>query len=108
MIYDAFVLYISDVVACPYLPTERTYRKQLSDAGFDVASFEDVTSEWAKYTQDRYELYCKTLERQNRVHGDELAEQLRTFYKTTSELFASGRLRGARITCFKSAARDPP
>ena len=90
-----------DVVACPYLPTEAEYKSQLIDAGFKVSVFEDVTREWAKYTSERYQAYCETIERHNNVHGPELAEHLRIFYNTVKTLFASGRLRGARIVAYK-------
>ncbi|KAH8880128.1 methyltransferase domain-containing protein [Thozetella sp. PMI_491] len=83
---------LRDVIFCPYLPDEKQYRRDLEEAGLQVAKWQDMTSEWGDFVHARAADYRKR---------DEVDENLAAFYDTADWLLRHGKVGGCRITAAK-------
>ena len=89
---------LAGTVACPGpLPDKDAYVDEVTAAGFELESFEDMTERWAEYVQARFDAWGASRERHLRVHGEELHAELTHFYSTVRGLFKRGGLGGCRI-----------
>ncbi|MFD3376490.1 MULTISPECIES: methyltransferase domain-containing protein [unclassified Streptomyces] len=89
---------LADFVACPYLPDEARYRKDLEQAGFTDVTWTDATDLWLPWVRDRADAFRRGYEERVRLHGEPLAGRLLRFYDTVSTLLAGGGIGGVRIT----------
>lgn len=96
---------LAEVVACPYLPTQEQYLKDLQEAGFVDLIFEEVTDLWTPITQERADKFRAQQERHLNLHGAALVANRLQFYDAVAQLFAGGNIGGARITGRKQYAR---
>eukprot|EP00746_Dinoflagellata_sp_MGD_P006167 gnl/MRDRNA2_/MRDRNA2_112007_c0_seq1.p1 gnl/MRDRNA2_/MRDRNA2_112007_c0~~gnl/MRDRNA2_/MRDRNA2_112007_c0_seq1.p1 ORF type:complete len:947 (-),score=207.94 gnl/MRDRNA2_/MRDRNA2_112007_c0_seq1:91-2931(-) len=97
---------LRDVVGAAFVPNVERYRAALESAGFVDLEFEDISSKWAPWAQERYVQFKETKEKQIAMHGKELFEQRLEFYEVVGNLFASGELGGARITGRKASPAE--
>jgi sarcosine/dimethylglycine N-methyltransferase len=73
------------------------YAADLMKAGFVDVETTDMTPAWTVFCQARAAAFVGSRDRQERVHGREIASRLETFFSTVHRLFASGSLGGVRI-----------
>ena len=90
-------------VACPYLPSEEAYRRDLAEAGLELVRWQDMTEAWTEFTASRAEAFRSASDRHSRVHGPALLGDLLHFYDTVVGLFKRGNLGGVRIVARKKA-----
>lgn len=74
---------------CSFLPTREEFVSDVSKAGFEQVTFEDVSEHWLGIVQKRARDYAQ---------ADEKDEDLLKFYRTVAELFEVGNVRGVRLT----------
>jgi hypothetical protein len=92
---------LAENVFCRYLPTKEEYVAQLQSRGLVVESAVLVTDEWTKYTSDRYAHFIRNLDDMQLLHGVEICENLKFFYRQIADLFISGNVGGLRIVARK-------
>ena len=85
-------------VVCPYLPTKEEYVASLERAGFEDVRWETMNDRWGPFVEARLRRFREDAERNLRVHGEALREELDRFYRTVHALFERGNQGGARIT----------
>lgn len=92
---------LEEKVACSWLPTREEYERCLAKAGLEIVEWDDSTGVWGAFTSERAAAFAAGAERNERVHGVELAADLQDFYDTVAKLFNTpgGALEGARIVC---------
>jgi cyclopropane fatty-acyl-phospholipid synthase-like methyltransferase len=107
-------IYVEDlVVRAPFSPEDAStlrqmlygetvtsvgdYLADLVKAGFVEIDTTDMTPAWTVFCQGRAAAFVASRDRQERVHGIEIARRLETFFSTVHRLFASGSLGGIRI-----------
>ncbi len=85
------------------LPTRQQYIETLKEAGFQEGSidFQDVTTDWAQFTQSRLESWRRDKDRHVHVHNLETWSALDSFYATVARLFSGGHLGGVKLTITK-------
>lgn len=88
---------LSELIACPFVPTRRQYIDVLTQAGFVDIRLRDVTESFAQFTAKRATAFVVDEARHVRVHGRELYETLKTFYDAMATLYQGG-LGGVVIT----------
>ncbi|MFN3926031.1 MAG: methyltransferase domain-containing protein [Pseudanabaenaceae cyanobacterium] len=84
-------------IACPYLPTQAEYIAQLEQAGFRDIHFENVTPLWRWWVANRYQRFQEQQAIYLQRHGTEMVNSYLQFYGAVADLFAGGKLGGARI-----------
>lgn len=97
---------LSDVVGAVYIPTKEEYAQQLKDLGFVDVEFEDLTGEWQVWTKDRRDSFVNSMAEKIKLFGEAHCVNMEKFYNTVANLFASGRLGGARITGSKKTPSE--
>ena len=79
------------------LPDFDAYQGDLERAGFVVETIDDMTDDWADFTQTRLAEFRAAAERHRRVHGDDTVQALDDFYSAVDYHFQSGKLGGIRV-----------
>jgi 2-polyprenyl-3-methyl-5-hydroxy-6-metoxy-1,4-benzoquinol methylase len=85
-------------VACTHLVDEARYRQELLAAGFGEPVFIDRTDAWHRFVVERERAFIDARQGFVETHGADSYEAMLHFYRSIRELFAGGRLGGARIT----------
>ena len=88
-------------VFCSTLVSKDEYCKLLTDAGFQVISFDDVTDSWTDFVTKRNAKYVDNMERTLRVHGQDTYDTQLYFFNAVRTLFQGGNLGGCRIVARK-------
>jgi SAM-dependent methyltransferase len=88
---------LADQVACPRLPNQGQYWADLQQAGLRDIQFEDVTSLWQQWVQDRADRFLSQQTENLALHGPELVAGYTHFYQQVALLFTGCNLGGARI-----------
>ena len=86
---------------CDELPTMEDFAGQLETAGFSQVEATDMTPSWRAFVSERAAQWRASRERQVRVHGEGLYDELNHFYTRTSGIFEGGNLGGLRVTARK-------
>jgi len=99
---------LDEVVGACALPTKSEYeatlrscceksygRQQLEISSLD---FEDMSETWTTYTAGRRESFAANRAVHVKLHGEASAKMMENFYNAVADLFAGGRLGGAKIT----------
>jgi len=84
-------------VYCAYVPRLADYSEQLERAGFRDIELTDMTSAWVPFVSERRDGFLEARERNLRVHGTEIVDELEEFYATIVALFDGGNLGGIRV-----------
>jgi sarcosine/dimethylglycine N-methyltransferase len=79
------------------LPDLESYCRDLEAAGFEIEQCDDVTADWAAFTQARLAAYRAERERHQRVNGEATVQALDDFYSAVDYHFQSGKLGGVRL-----------
>lgn len=79
------------------LPSLDQYRCDLESGGFEIEHFQDMSADWAEYTQQRLSSYRADRERHMRVHGEATVAAMDDFYSSVDDHFQSGKLGGIRV-----------
>lgn len=95
---------LENVVGAAYVPSVNEYRKELEAAGYVDIEFEDVTTTWTEWVDQRYNGFLKNMESHIKLQGETIAKKQELFYQAVDGLFKGGRLGGARITGRKPSA----
>jgi len=88
---------LAEQVACPYLPSQQEYVAQLEAAGFRNIHFVNVTEVWHQWVRERLDKFQARQAIYKDRYGAEMVASYLHFYQTVVDLFAGGRLGGARI-----------
>jgi len=88
---------LAEHIACPYLPTQAEYVEQLESAGFTNIQFVPVTSIWREWVRERLLKFQARQHIYLQRHDADMVASYLHFYQTVADLFAGGRLGGARI-----------
>jgi len=96
---------LEDIVGASYVPeSEDVYRKELESCGFYDIEFEDLSSVWTKWTEERRDRFEEGKSSQIALHGEKHVNDMSTFYAAPAALFKSGKLGGVRITGRKKSS----
>ena len=87
-----------------YLTDIHTYKSEIKKIGFNLIFYQDMSNKWTKFTRDRYLSYIQQKNRHLRVHGEEIYNNINSFYAFIDRYFANGKLGGIRIIANKKAA----
>ena len=60
-----------------------------------------MSDNWSKVARDRITSYINNMDRHIRVHGQEIVNDLISFYSFTDRYFSSGKLGGVRAIARK-------
>ncbi len=63
-----------------------------------------MSDEWTKFTRTRYLSYNQQKDRHLRVHGEDIYNNINSFYAFINRYFAKGKLGGIRITAIKPSS----
>ena len=88
-----------------YLPNIQTYRSDIEKAGFNLISCQDMTEEWAIFTRNRYLTYNKQKDRNLRVHGKTIYNDINSFYSFIDRYFTQNKLGGVRVIAQKNKSQ---
>ena len=86
-----------------HLPYFDNYISNLEQNGFKLIFSEDMSSSWTDFTKERIKKYNSEKERNIRVHGKEVYDNLNSFYNFVGQYFSNGKLGGIRVIAKKLA-----
>jgi len=86
-----------------HLPYFDNYISNLEQNGFKLIFSEDMSSSWTDFTKERIKKYNSEKERNIRVHGKEVYDNLNSFYNFVGQYFSNGKLGGIRVLAKKLA-----
>jgi len=86
-----------------HLPYFDKYVSNLEQNGFKLIFSEDMSSSWTDFTKERIKKYNSEKERNIRVHGKEVYDNLNSFYNFVGQYFSNGKLGGIRVIAKKLA-----
>ena len=86
-----------------HLPYFDKYISNLEHNGFELIFSEDMSSSWTDFTKERIKKYNSEKERNIRVHGKEVYDNLNSFYNFVGQYFSNGKLGGIRVIAKKLA-----
>jgi len=86
-----------------HLPYFDNYISNLEQNGFKLIFSEDMSSSWTDFTKERIKKYNSEKERNIRVHGKEVYDNLNSFYNFVGQYFSDGKLGGIRVLAKKLA-----
>jgi len=86
-----------------HLPYFDKYISNLEQNGFKLIFSEDMSSSWTDFTKERIKKYNSEKERNIRVHGKEVYDNLNSFYNFVGQYFSNGKLGGIRVIAKKLA-----
>ena len=84
-----------------HLPYFDKYISNLEQNGFKLIFSEDMSSSWTDFTKERIKKYNSEKERNIRVHGKEVYDNLNSFYNFVGQYFSNGKLGGIRVIAKK-------
>ena len=84
-----------------HLPYFDKYISNLEQNGFKLIFSEDMSSSWTDFTKERIKKYNSEKERNIRVHGKEIYDNLNSFYNFVGQYFSNGKLGGIRVIAKK-------
>ena len=76
--------------------------KLLTDAGYSVVAFDDLTESWTDFVSKRQAAYVERKERTIKVHGQDTFDTQMYFFDAIKKLFTGGNLGGCRIVATKN------
>jgi len=85
-----------------HLPYFDKYISNLEQNGFKLIFSEDMSSSWTDFTKERIKKYNSEKERNIRVHGKEVYDNLNSFYNFVGQYFSDGKLGGIRVIAKKN------
>ena len=85
-----------------HLPYFDKYISNLEHNGFELIFSEDMSSSWTDFTKERIKKYNSEKERNIRVHGKEVYDNLNSFYNFVGQYFSNGKLGGIRVVAKKN------
>jgi len=88
---------LTEIIACPYLPSREQYIQDLEQAGFTDIEFVDVSHLWQPWLQDRFDKFEYNRSHYESLFDVDLVNSYSHFYQTVANLFSSGNLGGVRI-----------
>ncbi len=77
------------------------YRNTLEQAGFGSIEMDDMSNDWASFTNQRLTAYRTERQRHLRIHGADTVDAIEEFYDSVDQLFRGGNLGGTRISAHK-------
>lgn len=86
-----------------HLPYFDNYISNLEQNGFKLIFSEDMSNSWTDFTKERIKKYNSEKERNIRVHGKEVYDNLNSFYNFVGQYFSNGKLGGIRVLAKKLA-----
>ena len=86
-----------------HLPYFDKYISNLEQNGFKLIFSEDMSSSWTDFTKERIKKYNSEKERNIRVHGKEVYDNLNSFYNFVGQYFSNGKLGGIRVIAKKNS-----
>ena len=86
-----------------HLPYFDKYISNLEQNGYKLIFSEDMSSSWTDFTKERIKKYNSEKERNIRVHGKEVYDNLNSFYNFVGQYFSNGKLGGIRVIAKKLA-----
>jgi len=86
-----------------HLPYFDNYISNLEQNGFKLIFSEDMSRSWTDFTKERIQKYNSEKERNIRVHGKEVYDNLNSFYNFVGQYFSNGKLGGIRVIAKKLA-----
>lgn len=89
-------------VFCSTLVSKDDYTKLLTDAGYSVVAFDDLTESWTDFVSKRQAAYVERKERTIKVHGQDTFDTQMYFFDAIKKLFTGGNLGGCRIVATKN------
>jgi len=84
-----------------YLPDIQTYKSEIEEIGFNLIFCKDMSDEWTKFTRNRYLSYNQQKDRHVRVHGEDIYNNINSFYAFIDRYFSNGKLGGIRVIAKK-------
>ena len=84
-----------------YLPTYDNYLKDLENAGFEIIYHKNMSKNWANFVNKRKKLYNKNKNRNLKIHGNEIFENVFNFYSVVDKFFASKKIGGIIVIAKK-------
>ena len=88
-------------VFCATLQTKDDYLKTVTQAGFEVVSFDDLTDSWTDFVTKRRGTYIANKEATVKKHGEPTYDSQLYFFSAIEKLFHGGNLGGCRIVAKK-------
>ena len=85
-----------------YLPTYKTYLKDLEKKGFKIIYHKNMTNKWAKFVRKRKLSYEHNKKRNLRVHGRKTYENINYFYEIVDQYFGSKKIGGIKVIAKKN------
>ncbi len=99
---EAEVSSLEKDVFCSRLLRKDSYIQLLTDAGYTVVAFDDLTESWTDFVVKRQAAYVENKERTLRVHGQDTYDTQLYFFSAVKALFKGGNLGGCRIVAKKA------
>lgn len=95
-----------EIMAAPNLVSAEEYVAEIEAAGFVDVACEDLTDDWRQWTAQRYDDFLSERERHIHLHGEQIYKARARYYRLVRDLFADGKLGGARVTGRKRGAHE--
>jgi len=95
------IIELSTELFAHYLPDYQSYNSELNKYGFKLIFHQNMTDIWSQFTRDRKTSYINQKDRHLRVHGEEIYNNLNSFYTFIDQYFSSGKLGGIRVIARK-------
>ena len=92
---------ISKEIYGNYLPDLETYKSEIEKTGLNLISYQDMSDNWTKFTQNRHLSYRQQKDRHLRVHGKNIYDSINSFYGFMDRCFSQGKLGGIRVIAKK-------
>ena len=80
------------------LVPEDTYRATLTNAGFELIAWDDMTEDWTAFTAERLEIFRANRPGYEMVHGPDGYRIIETFYAKMAGYFVDGSVGGVRFS----------
>ena len=77
-------------ISTEWLPDLELFRTQCEEAGFETVEVRDATAPSVDFAEERFCHWRETRERQIRVHGQPVFDELAHFYQAVHQLFQGG------------------
>ena len=84
-----------------YLPSYNEYIKDLENAGFKIIYHKNMSKNWKNFVNKRKNLYNKNKNRNLKIHGNEIFENVFNFYSVVDKFFASKKIGGIIVIAKK-------
>ncbi|MBT4040161.1 MAG: methyltransferase domain-containing protein [Rhodospirillales bacterium] len=84
-------------------PSADGYFGELERAGFTNIRIDDLSDDWASFTNQRLAEYRSERERHLRIHGPDTVDAIEEFYDAVDQLFQGGNMGGIRVVATLAA-----